>query len=247
VSAPVGAAAGEQRSRLAWVAGVARLGPHRATPWVGCPPNPVALAAVDVTALDIEGAWTFTPRRHDDDRGHFAEWFKADVVAAAIGHPFTLVQANVSQSRAGTVRGVHFAQLAPSQAKYVFCPSGAVLDVVVDIRTGSPTFGAVRAVRLDDVQRTAIYLSEGLGHAFVALTEDATVTYLCSAGYAPGREHAINPMDPALGLTALPGWPVDTELLLSEKDTGAPSLAEAAEQGLLPTYEEVLSFRRSLA
>jgi len=202
---------------------------------------------VDVRALGIEGAWTFTPVKHGDDRGHFAEWFKADAVSTAIGHTFSLVQANVSQSRAGTLRGVHFAQVPPSQAKYVFAPMGAVLDVVVDIRIGSPTYGRCEAVRLDDVDRTAIYLSEGLGHAFVALTEGATVTYLCSSGYSPGREHGVNPLDPALALTDLPGWPDDLELLLSPKDTAAPSLAEAADQGLLPTFEECVAFRRSLA
>jgi dTDP-4-dehydrorhamnose 3,5-epimerase len=202
---------------------------------------------VDIDPLGIEGAWSVTPVKHADDRGHFAEWFKAELLARAIGHPFSLVQANVSQSRRGTLRGVHFAQLPPSQAKYVFCPSGAVLDVVVDLRIGSPTYGAREALRLDDEARRAIYLSEGLGHAFVALTDDATVTYLCSTGYAPGREHGVNPLDPALALADLPDWPTDLELLLSPKDLAAPTLAEAAEQGLLPTYDEAVSFRASLA
>jgi dTDP-4-dehydrorhamnose 3,5-epimerase len=200
---------------------------------------------VDVTELSIEGAWAFTPVQHHDDRGHFAEWFKADEVSSAIGHRFSLTQANVSQSKAGTVRGVHFALVPPSQAKYVFCPSGAVLDVIIDVRVGSPTFGACEAIRLDDESRRAVYISEGLGHAFLALTEDATVTYLCSTGYNPTGEKGITPNDPALALRDLPGWPSDLELLLSPKDLAAPTLAEAAEQGLLPTYEECLAFRQS--
>jgi dTDP-4-dehydrorhamnose 3,5-epimerase len=191
---------------------------------------------VDVKPLGIEGAWVFTPRQFPDDRGLFFESFKAQVLTEAIGHPLNLQQANCSVSKAGTVRGIHFADVPPSQAKYVSCPSGAILDVVVDIRTGSPTFGAVEAVRLDDVDRRALYISEGLGHAFVALTEGATVTYLCSEPYTPGAEHGITPVDPELGLQKLAEWPDDLPLLLSEKDTAAPTLAEAEAAGLLPSF-----------
>jgi len=98
------------------------------------------------------------------------------------------------------VRGIHFADVPPGQAKYVTCPRGAVLDYMVDVRVGSPTFGAVDVVRLDSEHRRAVYLSEGLGHAFLALEDNSTLTYLCSTGYAPGREHGINPVDPGLGL-----------------------------------------------
>ncbi|MDQ1540652.1 MAG: dTDP-4-dehydrorhamnose 3,5-epimerase, partial [Actinomycetota bacterium] len=142
----------------------------------------------------------------------------------------------------GTVRGVHYAEVPPSQAKYVYCPAGAVLDVIVDIRAGSPTFGVVDTVRLDDVDRRAVYVSEGLGHAFMALTDDATVTYLCSTAYAPNREHGVNALDPALDIP----WPQDIKPLLSEKDLEAPFLAEAAEEGLLPTYAECLAYYSSL-
>ena len=105
-------------------------------------------------------------------------------------------------SRAGTLRGVHFADVPPGQAKYVTCPRGAVLDFMVDVRVGSPTFGVVDVVRLDSEHRRAVYLPEGVGHAFLALEDDSTLTYLCSTGYAPGREHGINPLDPDLGLAA---------------------------------------------
>jgi len=192
---------------------------------------------VDVSPLGgIPGAFLCTPRVHGDDRGVFLEWFKAEPLAAAVGHRLRLEQANHSASRRGTVRGVHFADVPPSQAKYVYCPSGTVLDVVVDIRVGSPTYGAVASARLDDTDRRAVYLAEGLGHAFLALTEGAVVTYLCSTGYSPGREHGVTPLDPAL---ALP-WPDPStyggEMLLSDKDTAAPTLAEAAARGLLPTW-----------
>jgi dTDP-4-dehydrorhamnose 3,5-epimerase len=198
---------------------------------------------VQVEPLAIEGLWEITPLQRPDDRGVFLEAFKADVLSEAIGHPFTLKQMNVSVSSAGTVRGIHFADVPVGQAKYVQCFSGAILDVVVDIRVGSPTFGQWDAIELDSVSRKALYISEGLGHAFCALTDDATVGYLCSEPYSPTREHGIHPLDTTL---ALP-WPEGTAALLSPKDAVAPTLAEARSSGLLPTYDECVEFRRSLA
>jgi len=136
----------------------------------------------------------------------------------------------------------------PGQAKYVTCAKGAVLDVAVDVRVGSPTFGRWDAVLLDDVDRRAIYLSEGLGHAFMALEDDSTVLYLCSTGYSPGREHGIHPLDPTVGID----WPtVDRQgrpitPKLSDKDVAAPGLAEAQDGGLLPRLEVVEEYVRGL-
>ncbi|MFJ8852199.1 dTDP-4-dehydrorhamnose 3,5-epimerase [Streptomyces sp. NPDC102437] len=183
--------------------------------------------------LSIAGAWVHEPKVFPDSRGSFHEWFKASELSEAVGHTLRLAQANFSVSSRGTLRGVHFADVPPSQAKYVKCVRGAVLDVIVDIRVGSPTYQQWEAVRLDDVDHHSVYLAEGLGHAFMALTDDASVAYLCSEGYAPGREHGINPLDPELGIE----WPQGITPLLSDKDAAAPSLAEAAEQGLLPSYE----------
>lgn len=189
---------------------------------------------MDVHPLSIEGAWVFTPRQATDERGIFLESFAGVAFAEAVGHPLAIAQVNVSVSRQGTLRGVHFADVPPSQAKYVTCVGGAVLDVVVDIRVGSPTFGAICHVQLDDVGRRAIYLAEGLGHAFYALSENATVSYLCSTPYAPGREHGINPLDPAISWP----WPIGGEMVISKKDRDAPTLAEAAASGLLPEYAD---------
>jgi len=186
--------------------------------------------------------WSFTPVLRPDDRGVFLEAFKSDVFGATVGHRFDLAQMNISVSRAGTVRGVHFAQVPPGQAKYVQCFSGRILDIVVDIRLGSPTFGQWDAIELDDQDRVALYIAEGLGHAFCALTDSATVGYLCSEPYAPGREHGVHPLDPALGLP----WPDGTDSVLSPKDAAAPTLAEAAESGLLPTWEACEEFVRGL-
>lgn len=118
---------------------------------------------------------------------------------------------------------MHFADVPPGQAKYVSCIRGAVLDVVVDLRLGSPTFGRWEGVRLDDVERTAVYLSERLGHGFCALTEEATVMYLCSTTYNPEREHAINPCDAALGIA----WPA-ADPIVSPRDLAAPASTRSA-------------------
>ncbi|MFE2037989.1 dTDP-4-dehydrorhamnose 3,5-epimerase [Streptomyces scopuliridis] len=193
--------------------------------------------------LSVEGAWVHEPKIFPDSRGSFHEWFKASDFTEAAGHPLNLAQANCSVSSRGTLRGIHFADVPPSQAKYVKCVRGAVLDVIVDIRVGSPTYRQWDAVRLDDVDHHAVYLAEGLGHAFMALTDDATVVYLCSEGYAPGREHGINPLDPALGIE----WPEGITPLLSDKDAAAPTLAEAEAQGLLPSYEECTAYYAELA
>src|SRR6478735_2884430 len=164
--------------------------------------------------ISIGGAWTYTPALHRDDRGCFLEWFRAAELSESLGYRPEVAQANCSVSRRGVVRGIHYASVPPGQAKYVTCVSGAVLDVVVDIRTGSPSFGKWEAVRLDDTTHRCVYLSEGLGHAFMALEDNSTVVYLCSQGYAPQREHGIDPLDPSLAIA----WPEDLVPCLSDKD-----------------------------
>ena len=173
---------------------------------------------MDIRAMKIEGAFEVTPRQFPDERGVFLESFRGDRLAEALGHRLDVVQTNVSLSSRGTVRGVHFADLPPSQAKYVTALSGSFVDFVIDIRVGSATFGQWDSVLLDTVDRRAVYLAEGLGHAICSLQDDSTVTYLCSATYDPGREHAINVLDPELGL-ALPEAIVP---VLSAKDAAAP-------------------------
>ncbi len=195
---------------------------------------------VKARELQVPDAWEFTPAQFPDDRGVFLNWYTAESVAEAVGHPLTLAQTNHSVSRRGVVRGVHYAMVPPSQAKYVYCPRGAVLDIIVDIRVGSPTFGQHDVVRLDTVDYRSVYVAEGLGHTVIALEDDSVVCYLCSTGYNPGREKGISPVDPALGLD-LPEDPI-----LSEKDRAAPTLAEARDAGLLPSYEECTQLYASL-
>jgi 5-epimerase len=188
---------------------------------------------VKATELAIAGAWVFEPTVFPDNRGAFTAPFQAAAFREALGFDITLAQVNQSVSARGVIRGVHFADVPSGQAKYVYCSAGALLDVVVDLRVGSPTFGLVEAVELDAAGSRAVYLAEGLGHAFVALQDDTAMTYLCSTPYNPGAEHGIDPLDPEL---ALP-WPGGLEPILSPKDAAAPSLAQAREAGLLPSWE----------
>ena len=198
---------------------------------------------MQIRELSIPDSYEITPKQFGDDRGVFLEWFRFDKLEEKIGHKLDVQQSNTSVSKRGSVRGIHFADIPPSQAKYVTCTHGAVLDYVIDIRVGSPTFGQWDSVLLDDTDRKAIYIAEGLGHCFVALTENATVSYLVTSPFNPGREHGINPLDPAIGLV----FPPEAgELLLSVKDTDAPSLAEAAALGLLPTWDAARAFYATL-
>jgi dTDP-4-dehydrorhamnose 3,5-epimerase len=193
---------------------------------------------MEIRELAVPHSWAITPRQFPDERGVFLEVFKNPLLAKAVGHEFTVAQANCSVSRRGVLRGIHSASVPPGQAKYITCLRGEVLDVVVDIRVGSPTFGRYDTVLLDDVDRQAVYVSEGLGHGFVALSDEATVMYLCSTPFNPAGEFGIDPLDPDIGVS----WPVDTPPILSDKDAAAPSLARAAEQGLLPAYADCLAF-----
>jgi dTDP-4-dehydrorhamnose 3,5-epimerase len=198
---------------------------------------------VQIRELSIPDAYEILPVKHQDDRGSFQEWYRYDRLAEVVGHPLELRQGNASVSRRGVVRGIHYADVPRGQAKYVTVHRGAVLDFVIDIRVGSPEFGKWEAVRLDAVEGRAVYLSEGLGHCFVALEDDTTVSYLVSDVYTPGREHGINPLDDAIGLEF--PFPLE-ELVLSPKDTEAPSLAEATAAGVLPLWSDVRAFYRTL-
>ena len=190
----------------------------------------------------IEGVWTFTPVLRPDNRGVFLESFRESVLSEAVGHAFKSKQMNISVSHKGTVRGIHFAEVPPGQAKYVQCFDGRILDIAVDIRVGSPTFSQWEAVELDSETRRGLFLAEGLGHAFCALTTSVTVGYLCSEPYAPTREHGINPLDAELSLP----WPDGDRSVLSPKDAAAPTLEQALETGLLPSYDECVRWRDSL-
>jgi len=200
---------------------------------------------VEARELGVPGAWLFSPPVFPDVRGAFAAPYRAGVFADVVGHPLHVAQANTSVSRRGVLRGVHFADVPPGQAKYVQCSAGAVVDVVVDVRVGSPTYGTWDAVRLDGDTLQAVYLAEGLGHAFLALGDGTVTTYLCSREYTPAAEHGVSPLDPEL---ALPWsrWCAVEDLVISDKDAAAPTLAQARGTGLLPTWEACRAHRQEL-
>lgn len=180
-------------------------------------------------AIEVRGV------QHADDRGMFLEWFRSDILESATGRTFELRQGNLSVSRRGVLRGIHYTDIPPGQAKYVTAVHGAVLDFVVDVRVGSPAFGTWDTVLLDDVHRRGVFIPEGLGHAFVALSDDAIVSYLVTDFFSPGREHAIDPLDPDIGLRLPPDV---GGFVLSEKDRAAPSLRSALANATLPTWEQ---------
>ena len=181
-------------------------------------------------SLGIAGAWKFVAPAHRDERGLFREWFKAPDAAAALGYEFPLAQANLSISQRGVVRGIHFSIAPQGQAKWVTCASGAVWDVIVDVRAGSPTFGTWVAVELRAEAGDAVLIAPGLGHGFAAISEQATLAYLLSSPYAPDFEFGVHPLDPALAIT----WPTDAPIL-SQKDATAPNLAD------LPAHQQPIA------
>ena len=194
---------------------------------------------MQIRELAIADAWEITPVPWPDDRGLFLESFRHDTLEQATGRRFELKQGNTSVSRRGVVRGIHFADTPPGQAKYVSVAHGAGIDFVIDIRVGSPTFGQWDSVLLDSEARRSVFISEGLGHAFVALTDDATLTYLVSSTYNPAAEHDLTPLDPEIGLV----FPAELgEPVLSSKDLAAPTLAELLAAGALPDYAELTAF-----
>ena len=190
----------------------------------------------------MPGSFEVTPHQLHDERGTFLEWYRWDALEQAVGHPLRLAQANCSVSSSGVMRGIHYADVPPGQAKYVTCARGTVLDAVVDIRVGSPTFGSWDLVRLDEDTRRAVYVCEGLGHAFIALTRGATVVYLCSEVHHPERERRISALDAEIGIA----WPRNPRPVLSRTDASAPGLSEAAERGLLPRWTDCVAYAERL-
>lgn len=203
----------------------------------------LASYGLNMESLDIEGAWVYKPKIHSDKRGKFHEWFISNRIVTAAGRDLRVAQANCSVSARGVIRGIHFSDVPPGQAKYVTCPTGAILDVIVDLRIGSPSYGHWTAVELSERNGRAVFISEGLGHAFAALTDDAKIFYLCSTFYDPHREHGVHPLDTEIGIE----WPIDTAPILSDKDQAAPSLSAARASLMLPDYARCREFVNSLA
>jgi dTDP-4-dehydrorhamnose 3,5-epimerase len=183
--------------------------------------------------LSITGAYVATHKVFPDERGIFREWFKAEEIAS-IDENFSVQQANYSKSIKGVIRGIHYSLAPQGQAKVVTCASGKILDVLVDLRLGSPSFLKIEYVELAEDSGNVVYIPTGVGHGFVVLNESTSVVYLTSIGYSPEYEKAINPMDPELGIN----WQLPSGLagIISKADLGAPALTEAKKSGYLPTF-----------
>jgi dTDP-4-dehydrorhamnose 3,5-epimerase len=192
--------------------------------------------------LKIPGSWKIEFQKFDDNRGFFYESFKEEDFKKLIGRNLNIKQTNTSSSSKGSVRGIHYALVPPSQAKLVQCQRGSIKDYVIDIRVGSPTFGQFEEIELNENSASAIFIEEGLAHAFVALENQTVVTYFVTEKYNPEREKGINPFDKTLNVK----WP-DLELILSEKDKQAISLEESKSQGLLPSFDECKKFIKSIS
>ena len=193
------------------------------------------------TPLSINGSWKIDFQRFDDNRGYFYESFKDEDFKSQIGRNFVIKQTNTSSSSKGSVRGIHYALVPPSQAKLVQCQRGSIKDYVIDIRVGSPTFGQFEEIELNENSASAVFIEEGLAHTFVALENQTVVTYYVTEKYNPDREKGINPFDKTLNVK----WP-EIELVLSEKDKQAITLEEAKNQGLLPSFDECKQFINSI-
>ena len=176
---------------------------------------------MEITPTGLPGLLVIAPAVHRDDRGFFAETARADAFRAA-GIPGAWVQDNHSRSARGVLRGMHFA-VGEGQAKLVRCARGAILDVAVDIRRGSPTYGRWEAVRLDDDDLRQVFVPIGFAHGFVVLSEIADVVYRCSAYYDASLERGFAWDDPDVGID----WGV-ADPVLSERDRSAPRLRDIA-------------------
>ena len=193
---------------------------------------------MQIRELKVPDSYEITPKVIEDERGAFMEWYRFDKLEEHRGHSIDLRQGNLSISHRGVVRGIHFADVPRGQAKYVMATAGSVIDYVIDVRVGSPTFGQWDSVLLDTKARRAVYLAEGLGHAFVSLEDNSTVSYLVSDIYRPEHEHAVSPLDLQVALE----FPQGVDHIISQKDSDAPTLAEATDRGLLPSYEQCVAF-----
>ena len=196
-----------------------------------------------IEPLAIPHAFRIWPEHHHDNRGRFFEALRYEALSEAIGYPFRVGQVNYSVSKRNTLRGIHTTELPPGQAKLVTCVRGAAIDIAVDLRVGSPTFGQYEVTQQDPESGVAVYMADGVGHAFLAPTDDTCMSYICAEEYVPGTMIDVDARDPELGLPL----PLTEPPSMSEKDANAPSVAEAVASGRLPTWEDCLEYYQRLA
>jgi dTDP-4-dehydrorhamnose 3,5-epimerase len=175
------------------------------------------------TPLKIEGVWLHTPKIWQDERGSFHEVFKLSSISEQLGRDFLVKQVNQSTSAAGVIRGIHWTDSPVGQAKYVSCTKGSLWDVVVDLRPESPTYGTWDARILTEENGHSLLVSEGIGHAFLALENGTVANYLCSSEFSPGVDRTIFPLDKDLR--------IDFELIASEYNLSAITMSPKDRNG----------------
>lgn len=176
--------------------------------------------SIEITPTALEGVLIITPKVFGDERGFFQETYHADKFAE-LGLPTNFVQDNHSRSKRGVVRGLHYQDMRAPMAKLVRCTAGRLLDIAVDLRVGSPTFGKWVGVELAEDNHRQLLVPVGFGHGFVVLSEYADLQYRCTNFYAPETEGAVLWNDPAIGVD----WNVE-EPILSVRDQQAQTLSE---------------------
>lgn len=179
-----------------------------------------------LTPLEIEGAWLAESDVWTDNRGRLNEWFKHKEIFEKTGIDFAALQANISSSKKGVIRGIHFSCAPEGQAKWVSCVAGVILDVVVDTRPSSPTFSKYVSVELKGGDGKAVLIAQGLGHGFISLHDESAVAYLLSSEFNPQYELGFSPLDPTLEIN----WQTERldgiKVTLSKKDLSAPTLRD---------------------
>jgi dTDP-4-dehydrorhamnose 3,5-epimerase len=189
---------------------------------------------MELTPLGIEGAWLAESPIWSDNRGFFREWFKSEDIYSTTGIAFSIQQANISCSQRGVIRGIHYSLAPDGQAKWVTCVQGSILDVVVDIRPNSATFKKFEVIALKGNEGRSVLISPGLGHGFLSLEDNTSISYLLSSPYSPDFEYEIQPNDPELSID----WHLELigglGVVVSPKDEQAPTLAERLAEGKLP-------------
>jgi dTDP-4-dehydrorhamnose 3,5-epimerase len=173
------------------------------------------------TPIGINGAWLIEAPTYPDERGLFREWFIDDLDLVTDLPKFEVKQANTSISAKGVIRGIHYSDAIYGQSKIVTCTFGSILDAIVDVREDSKTFGKSVTIELNAKDGCAIFIESGLGHAFQALDENVSVTYLLNKKYNSKMEFGINPLDSELGIN----WK-SLDLIISERDRISPSFSE---------------------
>jgi dTDP-4-dehydrorhamnose 3,5-epimerase len=185
---------------------------------------------MNIIPLSISGTWLIKSKRFEDDRGWFQEWFKQSIIEEHTNFKFFPVQTNISQSAAGSIRGIHYSLAPEGQGKIVTVMSGTIDDVIIDIHPSSPTFGKWEKIRLSADSGDSILIGPHLGHAFQALENNTIVSYLVTSEFNPAAESGISPFCPIIGIE----WDSTITPLVSQKDKNAPSLADQQRIGNLP-------------